>query len=68
MKTVRFYDMMIENIGDDIVTRSSLSNDLILNLPEDFDLDYAFDILIEKTGHQIDGFSYEVLTAQNQTV
>ena len=62
MKTIKFFNMFVEKIDNDIISRSAISNEFTIDLPEDFDLDYAFDMLSEKIGQTIDAFSYEVLT------
>jgi hypothetical protein len=66
MKTVRFYNMMIDCVENGINTVRELGAEFRVDLPEDFDLNDAFGILTEKTGYaEIFSFRYEVLTADN---
>jgi len=60
MKTVRFYDMVVDCIEDGIETTKVIQEELKLELPEDFDLDDSFGILEDKTGYKdIFSFRYE---------
>lgn len=59
MKTVRFYNLFAERMENDVFTSHQMANELMIELPEDFDLDNAFEILTEKTGQDICSFSYE---------
>jgi hypothetical protein len=59
MKTIRFYDMMIDCIENGVETSKQISHEFNLDLPVDFDLDNAFDMLNEKTGYDIYSFKYE---------
>jgi|SanBayMetagenome_1026888.scaffolds.fasta_scaffold01871_4 hypothetical protein len=66
MKTVRFYNMMIDCVENGINTVRELGAEFRVDLPEDFDLNDAFGILTEKTGYEeIFSFRYEVLTVDN---
>jgi hypothetical protein len=62
MKTIRFYDMMIDCIENGVETSKQISHEFNLDLPVDFDLDNAFDMLNEKTGCDIYSFKYEEIT------
>ncbi len=66
MKTIRFYNMLTENVMDN----SSIISELRLTMPLDFDLNDMFDVLSQKTGYPIDSFSYETieLTKEKQPV
>jgi hypothetical protein len=60
MKTVRFYDMVIDCIENGVETTRVIQEELRLELPEDFDLDDSFSMLEDKTGHRdIFSFRYE---------
>lgn len=59
MKTVRFYDLMADVLENGEYTTRQLSDEFSVDLPEDFDLDFAFDILSEKTGQDVCSFSYQ---------
>jgi hypothetical protein len=59
MKTVRFYDMVIDCIENGVETTRQLENELRLELPQDFDLNEAFDMLNQQTGCDVFSFRYE---------
>lgn len=58
MKTVRFYDLMIDILENGEYTTSQIANEFTIELPEDFDLNYAFDLLSEKTNKEVCSFRY----------
>ena len=59
MKTVRFYDLMVDCVENGVNTTRQISDELRLELPEDFDLNDSFDMLNEKTGLDVYSFRYE---------
>ena len=59
MKTVRFYDLMVDCVENGIETTRALTHEFRLDLPEDFDMCDAFPMLCEKTGYDIWSFRYE---------
>jgi len=59
MKTVRFYDLMVDCVENGVNTTRQISDELRLELPEDFDLNESFDMLNEKTGLDVYSFRYE---------
>lgn len=59
MKTVRFYDLMVDCVENGVNTTRKISDELRLELPEDFDLNDSFDMLNEKTGLDVYSFRYE---------
>ena len=48
MKTVRFYDLMVDILENDVFTTQQIASEFTISLPEDFDLDYAFDMPTSK--------------------
>lgn len=58
MQVVRFYDLMVDILENGEYTTSQIASEFTIELPEDFDLNYAFDILSEKTGQDVCSFSY----------
>lgn len=61
MKTVRFYDMIMDTVENGVETSRQLDVEFRLDLPEDFDLNDAFPMLCEKTGHDVCSFRYEFI-------
>lgn len=59
MKTVRFYELMVDILENDVFTTEQISSEFTIELPEDFDLDYAFDMLSGKVGQDVCSFRYE---------
>jgi hypothetical protein len=59
MKTVRFYDLMVDILENGEYTTSQIANGFTIQLPEDFDLNYAFDMLSQKAGQDVCSFRYE---------
>jgi len=59
MKTVRFYDLMVDILENGTFTTEQISSEFTIQLPEDFDLDYAFDMLSGKAGQDVCSFRYE---------
>lgn len=59
MKTVRFYNLMVDILEDGEYTTSQIISEFTIELPEDFDLNDAFDILSEKTGQDVCSFRYD---------
>jgi hypothetical protein len=57
VKTIRFYDMMMDCIENGIETTKAISAEFTVELPEDFDLNDSFSMLEEKTGYK-DIFSF----------
>lgn len=62
MKTIRFYDMVIDCFENGVETTRQLENELRLQLPQDFDLNEAFDMLNQETGCDVCSFKYENVT------
>ena len=61
MRVVRFYDMMADHLENGEYITRQLASDLSLELSEDFDLDYAFDLLSAKLGEDVCSFRYEYM-------
>ena len=61
MKTIRFYDLMVDILENDVFTTEQIASEFTISLPEDFDLDYAFDMLSGKTGQDVCSFRYEYI-------
>ena len=59
MKTIRFYNLMVDVLENGEYTTHQIANEFSLDLPEEFDLNYAFDMLSEKTGQDVCSFRYE---------
>lgn len=61
MKTVRFYDLVVDIFENNEFTTAQISNEFSIELAEDFDLDHAFDILSGKVGQDVCSFRYEII-------
>ena len=62
MKTVRFYDLMVDILENGTFTTEQISSEFTIELPEDFDLNYAFDMLSGKAGQDVCSFRYEYIS------
>ena len=61
MKTVRFYDLMVDVMENGEFTVAQISSEFTVEMQEDFDLNTAFDILSGKSGQQVCSFRYEYI-------
>lgn len=63
MRTVVFYDMILDCVENGIETTKTIFAEFPIDLPEDFDLNDSFHMLEEKTGYK-DIFSFRYKEVQ----